>query len=60
MKTVPCNLILTETQFYCRDLKLLLNLTLPGYAKKPAQISIILLLAGSGGEHLFTLLVDEL
>ena len=31
-RTVPCNLILTETQLYFRDLKCLLNLTLPGYA----------------------------
>ena len=59
MRTVPCNLILTETQLYFRDLKCLLNPTLPGYAKTSSDI-YNLTLSRSGGEHLFTLLVAEL
>ena len=58
-RIVPCNLILTETQFYCRLLKRLLNLSLPGYAKTSSDI-YNLTLAGPGGEHLFTLLDNEL
>ena len=38
MRSVPCNLTLTETQFYCKLLKCLLNLTLPGYAKTISDI----------------------
>ena len=58
MRTVPRYLTLTETQLYYKKFKHLLNLTLPGYAKTSSDI-YNLTLAGPGGEHLFTLLVEE-